>query len=172
MSTASTSYWLSDRHGSENRGEAIGSVPEENRLIHCYTGTFERPASFEYRPTRTSSKKEPSRSRQNQRTKRRLQGFLIEFQDDNARVGLIVDGEVVNYDLPANRIRQAGVKVRNQPFQMDEIEMEEEDGSIIVGYRITALANPGDAYIETLNFDDERKRKRDLILKEFSQAKG
>jgi hypothetical protein len=54
---------------------------------------------------------------------------------------------------------------------MDEIELKLE-GGLVVGYRFEPLAKPSDAYIEPLNFDAERKRKRDLILKEFSKAKA
>ena len=94
----------------------------------------------------------------------------MELQSDEARVAFVENGQTVFYDLPADQIRRAGIKVRNQPFQMDEIETEDEHGSPIVGYRFVALTKPSDAYIETLNFDDERKRKRDLILKEFGKA--
>jgi hypothetical protein len=34
------------------------------------------------------------------------------------------------------------------------------------------LAQKSDGFIETLNFDDERKRKRELILKEFGKTQG
>ena len=104
------------------------------------------------------------------RTKRRLKGFLVELQSNEARVAFIEHGETIFYDLPADQIRRAGIKMRNQPFQMDEIETEDEHGWPIVGYRFRPLAQPVDAYIETLNFDEERKRKRDLILKEFEEA--
>ena len=70
----------------------------------------------------------------------------------------------------ADPLRRAGVTIRNQPFQMDEIESEDTDGSVTVGYRFLSLASRSDAYIETLSFDQERKQKRDLILKEFGKT--
>ncbi len=96
----------------------------------------------------------------------------MELQKDDARVAFVENGQTIFYDLPADQIRKAGINERNQPFQMDEIETEDEQGSLIVGYRFLALAKPSDAYIEALNFDDERIRKRDLILKEFGKAQA
>jgi len=42
---------------------------------------------------------------------------------------------------------------------------------MISRYRFRPLATVSDAYSETLNLDEERKRKRDLILKKFAKAK-
>ncbi len=77
---------------------------------------------------------------------------------------------MIPYDLPAERLRANGITAKNQPFQMDEVEVQTGDGGTIVGYRFLPLAKPSDAYIETLNLDDERKRKRDLIFKEFAKS--
>jgi hypothetical protein len=99
-----------------------------------------------------------------------LKGFLIELQSDEARVGFVENGRTIVYDLPADPLRRAGVTLRNQPFQMDEIESEGKDGSITVGYRFLPLASRSDAYIETLSLDQERRRKRDLIFKEFGKT--
>ncbi len=99
-----------------------------------------------------------------------MRGFLIEFQNNEARVAFVENGETILYDLPAEQFRKAGIKVRNQPFQMDEVEIEMGPGAIVVGYQITALATASDAYLQTLSFDEERKRKRALILKEFGKS--
>ena len=95
----------------------------------------------------------------------------MEMQTKEARVAFVDDDKTVLYDLPAEQLRKAGIEVINQPFQMDEIEMEADDGGWIIGYRFLSLAKPSDAYIEPLSFDAERKRKRDLILKEFAKPK-
>jgi hypothetical protein len=67
---------------------------------------------------------------------------------------------------------KAGIEIANQPFQMDEIEFKDENGAVIVGHRFLPLAKRQDAYIQPLNFDEKRKSKRDLILREFGQVKG
>ena len=124
-----------------------------------------RPDSLRYQSvqrtstTRAVAKKSPIR---------RLKGFLVEVQGADARVAFIENGETILYDLPAEQLRRAGITARNQPFQMDEVEMQAGDEGWFVGYRFLPLAKPSDAYIETLNLDDERKRKRDLIFKEFA----
>lgn len=103
---------------------------------------------------------------------RRIRGFLIEIQSDRARVAFIEDESPVEYDLPAKPFRQAGILIRNQPFQIDEFETKDEEGAMIIGYKYLALAKESDAYTETLNFDEERKRKRELILKKLGKSKA
>jgi len=115
------------------------------------------------------------RSHSTRRTKRRLRGFLIELQNpesknSQARVAFVEDGEMILYDLPAEQLVRAEITEPNQPFQMDEVEIEEEDGAIVFGYRFKALAKPSEAYMETLQIDEERKQKRDLIFREFANS--
>jgi len=167
MSTSAASYRL-----TVERSEFVLAAPEENRVIHSYGETFTRSEAIRFHPARKSSASDLPNRKQLVRTKRRLKGFLVELQSNQARVAFVERGEMVFYDLPADQIRRAGIQVRNQPFQMDEIETEDEHGALIVGYRFVPLAQPADAYIDTLNFDDERKRKRDLILKEFGKAQS
>jgi hypothetical protein len=123
------------------------------------------------RYARVFRKSAPSQHRQQPRVLRRLQGFLIEMQAAEARVAFIENGQLVQYDLPSDQLRRNGIETRNQPFQMDEIELQTEVGQV-VAYHFQPLAKLSDAYIEPLNFDEERKRKRDLILKEFTKTKG
>ena len=170
MSTSSVSYQLSAERKPLDRTDLVMAAPEESRVVHSYGDTFARPESLKFRPAQKSSAKDTTCHFRTVRTKRRLKGFLVELLGNEARVAFVENGQTVFYDLPADQIRRAGIEARNQPFQMDEIETEDEHGSPIVGYRFLALAKPSDAYIETLNFDDERKRKRALILKEFGQA--
>ena len=93
------------------------------------------------------------------------------MRSHDARVGFVEDGKTILYDIPAGQLQKCGISVKNQPFQMDEIEMDTDDG-LVIGYRFQALAGTSDAYIETLNFDADRRRKRELILQEFSKAKA
>jgi len=93
----------------------------------------------------------------------------MEMSGQDARVAFIENGNAIVYDMPADCLRKSGIGLKNQPFQMDEIEMQTENGSV-VGYLFQPLAGASDAYVETLNFDSERKRKRDLILRKFSKA--
>jgi hypothetical protein len=116
------------------------------------------------------ARRKPARSEQKQqpRVLRRLQGFLLEIQGADARVALVENEHVFQYDLPADLLRRSGIEMMNQPFQMDEIEMRTDQG-LVTGYRFQPLANASDAYLDTLNLNDDRKRKRDLILREFAE---
>jgi hypothetical protein len=95
----------------------------------------------------------------------------MEMHGTEARVAFVENGQTIIYDLPAEQLRRSGIEIANQPFQMDEIEVE-TDGGLIVGYCFRPLAKASDAYIETLNFDEEHNRKRDLIFKKFAKAKA
>jgi hypothetical protein len=145
-------------------------VNDEVCVIHSYGETAARPESLPYRPVQRASTTGAGGEKSTVRVRRRLKGFLIEIQGVDARVAFVENGQTIPYDLPAERLRDSGITAKNQPFQMDEVEVQTGDGGTIVGYRFLPLAKPSDAYIETLNLDDERKRKRDLIFKEFAKS--
>lgn len=153
-----------------DRNEPVVFAPQESHTIHSYGSTFARSEAVRFSPPQRSFKRDTLHRIPPATTKRRLKGFLVELQGNEARVAFVENGETTFYDMPADQIRRAGIEVRNQPFQMDEVETQDENGNLIVGYRFLALAKPSDAYIETLKFDDERRRKRALILKEFGKA--
>jgi hypothetical protein len=165
MSTAAANYQLS---GIRNDGDVSGEV----RVIHSYGVTMARPESLPYRSVERTSTTGAAGKKSSVRVLRRLKGFLSEVQGADARVVFVENGQTISYDLPAEQLRHAGITAKNQPFQMDEVEMQAGDEGWFVGYRFLPLAKPSDAYIETLNLDDERKRKRDLIFKEFANSQG
>lgn len=104
--------------------------------------------------------------------KRRLRGFLVEMQTNEARVAFIEGGQTVLYDLPSEQLRKAGITLKNQPFQMDEFEGKSDEGGWFIGYCFLALAKECDAEIEILDFDEEYQRKRKIILSECSKAEA
>ncbi len=138
--------------------------------FHPPSGDFGGETEPEIRYAPVNRRVTNSENKQKSRVLRRMSGFLMEIRGKNALVTIVEKGESFQYDMPADRFRKCGIEVVNQPFQMDEIEVETTDG-LIVGYRFRPLAEVSDAYPETLNFDEERKRKRDLILKKFAKAK-
>lgn len=103
--------------------------------------------------------------------KRRLKGILMEAHGDTWRVVFVENGEKIPYDLPAERLRKAGIETRYQPFEMDEMEpiQNELAGKI---YRFRPLAEAKDAFLEILPLDPERQRKRDLILARFGKSQS
>lgn len=101
---------------------------------------------------------------------RRLNGILLEMADDSAKVLLIDGNSRHEYWLPIHPLREVGVTELNQPFEVDEYESKDLEGSYSVGYRYRALALLKDAFIQPLNLDSERRRKLDVLLKRHAQA--
>jgi hypothetical protein len=167
MSTSAASYQFTVER-SELPMAGLGEV----RVIHSYGEAFAGSEAVTFRSASKSRATEVKQRKPTLNVRRRLKGFLVELQRNEARVGFLDGDQVIYYDLPAEQIRRAGIEIRNQPFQMDEIDTEDEDGNFIIGYRFLPLAQKSDGFIETLNFDDERKRKRELILKEFRKTQG
>lgn len=100
------------------------------------------------------------------RVVRRLRGMVLDNQGESWLVGFEVNGELVEYELPAERLRHNGINMRHQPFEMDEVvsvgpEVEAK------GYCFRALAGPDEAFVEELSLDPERQRLRDLIIAKF-----
>ena len=155
MSTSAVSYRPSSDQVSQPSEQNRG-FEEQYVLRSSRSEGFPQPETFNFHRARKTSTTPSDRPKQKIRTKRRMRGFLIEFQNNEARVAFVENGETILYDLPAEQFRKAGIKVRNQPFQMDEVEIEMGPGAIVVGYQITALATASDAYLQTLSFDEER----------------
>lgn len=98
---------------------------------------------------------------------RRLPGFVIQFNDEDCQVGLVYNGKVFEYDLPAAQLRNAGLAVPNQPFELTELRSA--DPAVFgVLYSIRRLANKEDAFIESLTLTAADKRKLARIIKYFS----
>jgi len=89
---------------------------------------------------------------------------------NEAKVVLFENGQSASYTLPSKQLRKIGVTLPNQPFEMDEIEIESDADGFIVGYRFRALALPGDSFVEILELDEARQRKRDIIFREFGKT--
>lgn len=148
----------------------VAGEQESTHVLHSYGERFAVGDALEFRSLEKSAVSR--RSREAIRTKRRLKGYLVEMQAGEATVSFVENSQQFLYDLPADQLRRAGVTQRNQPFEMDEIEMESPDGALIVGYKFKALARREDAYIEPLQFDEKRKQKRDLVLKTFAKPQA
>ena len=116
------------------------------------------------------SKQRDAKSHEEIKVLRRWQGFLLSVDKVSARVELIQDGKSYTYDLPADRLVKSGIKIQNQPFEMDEVEIRTNEG-FVTGHRFRALAEATDVYIEHLDLDEDRKRKRDFILKKLGKPK-
>lgn len=103
---------------------------------------------------------------------RRLQGIFVQQEGEDARVAFIEDSKLFHYFLPMRHLGKSGITAENQPFEMDEVETTEEDGSLTVGYTFRPVAKASDAFLDTVELDPERKRKRILIQRRFGHAQA
>jgi hypothetical protein len=100
-----------------------------------------------------------------------MRGLVLDNQGESWLVGFDVKGELVEYELPAARLVKHGIKMRHQPFEMDEVVSIDPEVEA-KGYRFRPLAGPDEAFAQDLNFNPERQRLRDLILAKFGKSKG
>jgi len=105
------------------------------------------------------------------RVVRRLRGLVLDNQGESWLVGFEVKGELVEYELPAERLRKHGIKMRHQPFEMDEVVSVDPEVEA-KGYRFRPLAGPNEAFVEELSLDPERQRLRDLIFAKFGKSQN
>ena len=155
------------------RGPGAGQEVEETsevRVLYSGREPFGELDSIRVHVASAAPKKRESSRAPQTRVLRRLKGFLVETQGLDSRVAFVSDGEAVQYYLPTTQLKKAGITSPNQPFEMDEFEMEADGGGYAIGYRFLALAKPSDVFPDVLELDAERQRKRDLIFKKFGKA--
>jgi len=113
----------------------------------------------------------PKKQETTEKTLRRLQGFLVEDEGEEYKVAFVENNALVFYYLPASPMRKAGVAAPNQPFQMDEVEVQLGNGRTVTGYTFVPLAKPSDVFDDSINLNGERRRKLATIFKKFGKAK-
>jgi len=125
--------------------------------------------SLRIRPARGA--KAPKKHESSERILRRLQGFLVEDDGEEYKVAFVENDALVFYYLPASPMRNAGIAAPNQPFQMDEVEVNLPSGRTMTGYTFVPLARPSDAFTDSIDLNEERSRKLATIFKKFGKAK-
>lgn len=150
--------------------EDYGGQENARLVFYPMAGSFGGESDSEIRFSPVTRRHIHTETKQNSRVLRRMNGLLTEVQGKNACVTFIVNKQTFEYEMPAERLLRSGIKAVNQPFQMDEVEIQMGDG-LVVGYHFRPLAKESDAYTETLSFNDERKKKLELILNKFAKAK-
>ncbi|MGH8093983.1 MAG: hypothetical protein ACREIF_10995 [Chthoniobacterales bacterium] len=123
--------------------------------------------SFRVGPVRQSHGGMP---RNAEKVVRRIQGFVVEDEGEEYKVGLVDGDEATYYYMPASAFRKAGISAPNQPFQMDEIEVEISGGRKLTGYAFTPLAGASDVFNDAIDLTDERSRKLNIIFKKYGEA--
>lgn len=98
------------------------------------------------------------------KVKRRLQGFFIQAEGQDARVALVDKGALVHYYLPLSILHEAGVRAENQPFELDELEAKVA-GVVMTGSRIRASAPAEAGEVRPLPLNDEYQQKLNRMLR-------
>lgn len=93
---------------------------------------------------------------------RRMHGFFLGDEGNEAKVAFVDHGELVYYTMPAALFLRAGVRHSNQPFQMDEV-VAEVDGVALRGYRVVASARPDAAYLAKLELDPDLQEELNTV---------
>ncbi|MBI4662616.1 MAG: hypothetical protein HY735_27705 [Verrucomicrobia bacterium] len=97
------------------------------------------------------------------KVKRRLQAFFVQEEGEEARVAFVAGGKLIHYYLPIKLLHDAGVRVENQPFELDELEATVA-GVPMTGYKVRASAPAQDARTAPLGLDQDRQQKLAYIL--------
>ena len=124
-------------------------------------------------PTRAESlftREQMGRDTRRIRVLRRLRGLVLEVGTEDVRVLLIDDEDSVEYWLPAGPLRKARITERHQPFEMDEFETTDDDGSYGTGYRYRPLAEADAVFSDALDIDAEHRRRLGVILQKLGNA--
>lgn len=98
------------------------------------------------------------------KVKRRIQGFFIQEEGQEARVALVDNGTVVHYHLPLSLLHSGGVRHENQPFELDELEAKVA-GVVMRGYKVKASAPAEASEIRPLPLNEEYQSKLNRILR-------
>jgi hypothetical protein len=127
--------------------------------------------SFRVQPAQRQSATPLMSQRSPAKILRRLDGFLVEDEGEEYKVAFVENGTPIFYYLPSSLLRKAGITAPNQPFQMDELEVELPNGRNATAYSFVPLAKPSESFLDSIDMNEERKRKLSAIFRRFGQPK-
>jgi hypothetical protein len=107
------------------------------------------------------------RRKTKEKTHRKVRGILLGFFGEDAKVAFYVQGEPLEYWLPAKLLRKNGVTAEDQPFELVEGERQ-----LVTGFEfytnIVALARASSSELQPLPLNKAYKAKLKFILKSAS----
>ena len=127
-----------------------------------YPGIGIRPDGGERRAAKRSTS--PAK-----RVIRRLHGFFIQEEGQEARVAFVENDKLVHYFLPLKLFREGDVTAENQPFEMDEFEAIVE-GVEMKGYKVRPSAFPRDSRIEPIALETRSEENLRFVLERAKNA--
>jgi len=112
-----------------------------------------------------------SKSELSPKVRRRIAGYFLHKEGKEALVAFEDDGELIQYYLPFSKLKKSGIMHEDQPFEMDELEVE-VDGEIYKRYEFRPLALKKDRHtISSNEFSDDIKSKYEYILNNAPNVK-
>jgi hypothetical protein len=154
------------------RRELVPTIEEPSSVTTIKYASRDYGSDIEWlhiRPARDA--RAPKKHESTEKILRRLQGFLVEDEGEEYKVAFVENDALVFYYLPASPMRKAGVAAPNQPFQMDEVEVQLSSGRTVTGYTFVPLAKPSDAFMDSTDLNEERRRKLETIFRKFGKAR-
>jgi len=103
--------------------------------------------------------------------KRRMEGYVVEFEGEKVKVALLNKGDVHYYRFPSKKLTHKNITEKNQPFELSEYEivLEEETHCL---YVFKPLATNLHKRKRPVPLTPERRSKLDFILREDKDAKA
>lgn len=95
---------------------------------------------------------------------RKFNGYFVQQESEEALVVLLSGGELYKYYLPYRELKNKGIYLENQPFEMIELKLDEA-GVTFKGYDYKPLATEKDSFNVEINLDEDRKKKLKYIIK-------
>jgi|LakMenEpi03Aug12_release.lakeMendotaPanAssembly.Ray.scaffolds.fasta_scaffold498891_2 hypothetical protein len=167
-----TQIHLTSISNHQSRGQHGEMVSKSLSSVEFHDG-FQSASEFASEITIVSHNAIRSRAKSttNRRTVRRLKGFLIEFNGEEARVGFLNDNQVVEYFLPARYLKESKITEPGQPFEMDEYEEKRATGfSTGTEFKPIASANSGTITNRLLTQEQLELRNAILAYKPFEHS--
>lgn len=108
---------------------------------------------------------EPTKSKYelNKKTLKRLRGFVYEFSGSDVIVVFIENGNEYKYTMPKNLLKKNGITELNQPFEMNELEIEDKDG-LYLKTTFKPIAASNISTIVSFELSEEEKEMRKRVL--------
>jgi hypothetical protein len=97
---------------------------------------------------------------------RRFNGFLIETCGKDSRVAIVDKGQMHQYFVPSKKLASIGVTEKNQPFELNEVQVHESDGPL--NYEFKSVVNKSKKYKVKLELGQELEKKLNKVLNAIS----
>ncbi len=150
--TTSSEITIND---SNLKFQALTSVTQAttSTMVNDYTAEFDK--------NKVNSSRHTVKKR---KVLRRLRGFIYEMDSNNVTVIFIDKDKEYRYSFAKRILIQNGISEKNQPFEMDEVEIEDENGlAIMTEFR--PMADAKSSNVTPFNMSASEQKSLNTVLK-------